>query len=216
MKDAVEYADRLLNDLVEYTGRPRELVKERCKAAVVELAWQWPNRKDDLDYYRDTDLYNFDLTFYQSKIAMDVNYMFQFIEEKKIKKILDFGGGIGEYTIRAMQELKAEVTFLEVDGSKTLEYAKWRFKKYGVEPKIVGLDYPWQNEQWDLIFAMDVLEHLKDPEPTIKQFEKATKFLAANPDKIPYNDFYPQHISKFTLANFAQKGLNLYQNTKTS
>ncbi|MCL4387311.1 class I SAM-dependent methyltransferase [Patescibacteria group bacterium] len=214
--DNINYPQRILEDLVEFTGKPKPLVAERCKTASVELAWDWDKRKDTLQYYRDTDLYIFDLTFYQSMLAQDLNFMLESAKEKGVKKILDFGGGIGEYTIRAIKELGAEVTYLEIAGSKTLEYAKWRFKKYGVEPKIVDENYPWQKEKWDAIFAMDVLEHLENPEPTIKAFEETTKYVFANPAAIQFNWLYPQHISKFVLANFTEIGLNLYQNTKAA
>ncbi len=214
--DNTNYAQRILEDLVEFTGKPKELVAERCKVAAVELAWEWDKRRNTLQYYRDTDLYIFDLTFYQAMLVQDLNFMLESAKEKEIKKILDFGGGIGEYTIRAIKELGAEVTYLEIADSQTLEYAKWRFKKHGVEPKIVDEKYPWQKEKWDAIFAMDVLEHLEDPEPTIKAFEETAKYIFSNPNAIQFNWLYPQHISKFVLANFTEKGLNLYQNNKSA
>jgi len=208
-----KHSGELLDELVEYTGRDRELVKERCKTSRVELAWLWGLRKDTIDFYRSTDLYIFDLTLYQSLIVPEVNYMMEEIGNRRIKKILDFGGGIGEYTIRAIKECGAEVTYLEIAGSQTLKYAEHRFKKHGVKPKIVDENYEWWKEDWDAIVAMDVLEHLEDPAPVIEKFGKSTKFLFANPEKIMYNAVYPQHVSKPELKGFENIEINLYQNS---
>lgn len=209
-----ERAGQILEDLVKFTGKPAELVKSRCKIAVVELAWLWHFKKDILSFYRDTDLYIFDLTAYQSMIVPEVNYMIEYIEKHKIKKILDLGGGIGEYTIRILQETKANVTFLELKDSKTLEYAKWRFKKHKVNPAIVFEDFLWKNESWDAVIAMDVLEHLENANEMIADLERKAKFVFANPEKIKFNELYPQHISAYQLANFTEIGVNLYKNKK--
>lgn len=206
-----ERAVQILNDLLEYTGKPRDLVIQRCKSAMIELAWQWHDKKDVLSYYRDTDLYIFDLTQYQSMLVPAVNYMVQNAENRKFKKVLDLGGGIGEYTIRLMQEAGVEVTYLELKDSETLKYAQWRFDKHKVKPHIVNEDYKWQNESWDAVIAMDVLEHMENAEETIKWLEATTKFVFANPDKIKFNDLFPQHISEYQLKNFEEVGVNLYQ-----
>lgn len=56
-------AQTLLNNLVEYTKLPIELVMERCKYAVWELAYEWHTKETNtLEYYRKTDLYLYDLT----------------------------------------------------------------------------------------------------------------------------------------------------------
>lgn len=207
-----ERSEQILDDLVEYTGRERELVSERCKSARVELAWEWPKRKDVLEYYRTSDLYIFDLTLYQAMLIPDVNYMIEEIDLHGIKKVLDFGGGIGEYSIRTLQETKANVTYLELKGSKTAEYAQWRFKKHHVKPTVVSEDYPWQDEDWDCVFIMDVLEHLENPESVIENLQKRAKYLFVNPEKIMYNPIYPQHISHFELKGFEKVEINLYKN----
>ncbi len=206
-----ERAKEILDDLLEYTGKPRDLVVQRCKYAAYELAFLWGKRRDTLSYYRDTDLYIYDLTSYQSMIVPEVNYMVEAAEKHKMKKVLDLGGGIGEYTLRLMKEAGVEVTYLDLKGSETLKYAQWRFDKHKVRPKIVFEDEKWQNEKWDAIVAMDVLEHMENAQEVLAQIEKSTKFLFANPEKIKFNDLYPQHISEYQLANFEEIGLNLYK-----
>lgn len=217
----IERANEILADLVEYTGKPRDLVKERCKSAFAELAWIWHNQKHStaeeiLQFYKTTDLYIFDLTKYQSLLVLDVNMMIEELKERKLVKMLDLGGGIGEYTIRAIQEAGCDVTFLELKDSKTLEYAKWRFTKHKVKPKIVTESYPWQDEEWDVVFAMDVIEHMTEAEAkkTLDALREKAKYVFANPEFIKYNDLYPQHISSFALEGFSRSGTLIYKNQK--
>lgn len=210
----IEIANLLLNDLIEYTGKPRELVVQRAKTAMIELAWQWHEHKDDTAYYRDTDLYIFDLTKYQAQLVVDVDMMIEEIKVRKLKKVLDFGGGIGEYTRRAIQEAGADVTFLELKDSQTLKYANWRFTKHKIKPKIVNEEYPWHAEKWDVVFAMDVIEHLnkEEAEKTIKALQKNAKYVFANPEFLKFDDLFPQHITKFELTGFVKVGTMLYKN----
>jgi len=212
-------ANNLLKDLVEYTGKPLELVKQRAKSAYVELAWIWHNQKHQtpeeiLDFYKKTDLYIFDLTKYQSILVLDVNMMISELKERKLVKMLDLGGGIGEYTKRAIEEAGCDVTFLELKDSKTLDYAKWRFTKHKLKPKIVTEEYPWQNEEWDVVFAMDVIEHMTEAEAkkTLDALRTKAKYVFANPEFITYNDLYPQHITSFKLEGFSRSGTLIYKN----
>lgn len=212
----VEIANMLLDELIEYTGKPRDLVIQRAKSAYVELAWQWHEHKDDLAYYRDTDLYIFDLTKYQAQLVVDVDMMIEEIRVRKLKKVLDFGGGIGEYTRRAIKEADADVTFLELKDSQTLKYANWRFTKHKIKPKIVTEAYPWQAEKWDAVIAMDVIEHLnkEEAERTIKALQENAKYVFANPEFLKFNDFFPQHITEFKLDGFVKVGTMLWRNAK--
>ena len=187
-------------ELTEYTGRDRRLVEQRCKTALYELAWKYEEdyKKDPLASYRDNDLYVFDLTNYQT-LLQNSNFhtlLIDFLKRYDCKKILDFGGGIGEYTILAMENgIKAD--FLEVGGSKTLEYAKWRFKKYGVKPKILTEKTDLTGRKYDCVVAMDVFEHIENPEPVIKKVAEISRYVFCNPFELPFNYLYPQHISRY-------------------
>lgn len=210
----MEKANQLLQDLIDYTKRPRDLVIARSKCAMVELAWQWKDHKDDKAYYRDTDLYIFDLTKYQSQLVIDVDMIIEELKVRGLKKVLDFGGGIGEYTIRAIQEAKCDVTFLDLKDSQTLAYAKYRFTKHKVSPKIIDEDYPWQAEAWDAVIVMDVIEHLNAEEAkrTLDALRQHAKYVIANPEYIKFNDLFPQHITHYTLEGFERVGTMLWKN----
>ena len=197
----------LYKELAEYTGRSLTLVEARCQIANVEQAWKWEAlyKDDPLKGYREDDLYIFDLTHYQMRLQK--NNMHQWFRDM-IKKYgwktgIDIGGGIGEQTIIAMEE-GVDMAFCEVKGSKTLEYALWRFDKYKVRPKVFFEDYEI-NKDFDFVVAMDVFEHMIDPEPVIKAVAKHAKYLFCNPGQIQFNWLYPQHISRFTLEPYFEE-----------
>jgi len=193
----------LYEELAEYTGRDLTLVTERCKGANIEQAWRWDElyKDDPLKGYREDDLYIFDLTHYQMRLREGGihSWFGRVVRKHGWKKGLDFGGGIGENTIIAMNE-GADMTFVDVRDGKTLEYAEWRFNEHGVNPKIRYEDFIIK-EDFDFIVAMDVFEHLEDPEPMIKAVIEHTEWLFCNPDQVRFNWLYPQHISEFDITD---------------
>jgi len=193
----------LYDELAEFVSQDLALVKQRCQFASAELAYQWKYQKDDpIAYYRESDLYIFDLTTYQTVLKNhDIHKWYQnLIKNYGWKTGLDFGGGIGEYTIVACKN-GVKMDFLEIEGSKTLEYARWRFQKHGVRPLFRGENFKI-DQDYDFIVAMDVFEHMEKPEPVIKAIAEHTKYLFCNPEQIKFNWLYPQHISKFTLEPY--------------
>lgn len=189
----------LYDDLKEYTGK--KITAEMCQAAAFGLVWEWYNKESVLDYYRNSHLYIYDLTHYQNDILGDKFYKWyeSFFDVVKPQTGLDLGGGIGEYTIRA-EKHGCKMTFLDVDGM-TLKYAKWRFKKHGVKPEIHTEDFKIDKD-YDFIMAMDVLEHLENPEQRIKEMSEHAKYIFANPEEVQYNALYPQHISRYDLTPY--------------
>ena len=189
--------------MVEYTKIHPRLVFERCNYAVHELAILWNNKKSVVDYYQDTDLYIYDLTQYQIYLEHKnlVNEMIKQIQELGLKKVLEFGGGIGEFSIKAF-EAGLHPTYHDLPGP-TRKYALWRFIKYNAAVHIDN-DNPL-DEEWDLINVMDVLEHLENPEKVIKKLVEKTNYIFCNPEEVQYNHIYPQHISKFNLEPYFEK-----------
>jgi len=189
----------LYEELSEYLHKP--VTPEQCKAASFGLVWEWANKESVLDYYRHSHLYVYDLTFYQTMLrSIGFKEWYEsFFEQIHPKTGLDLGGGIGEYTIIAEQH-GCKMDFVDVDG-ETLKYARWRFQKYGVSPVIHTEDFKIDKD-YDFIIAMDVLEHIEEPEPRIKEFAEHTEWLFANPGEVQYNDLYPQHISRYDLTPY--------------
>jgi len=205
----------LYKELAEYTERDLNLVQARCQTAHVGLAWLWQEYKDDpIKFYRESDLYIFNLTYYQDRLQKNkIHNWYQYtIKKHGWKTGLDYGGGIGEQTILACEK-GVKMTFVEVAESCTSTYAKWRFMRHLVRKLGITPEFGFENfkikKDYDFINAMDILEHLENPEPVLQDIALHTKWLFCNPEQIKYNWLSPQHISKFNL-NLYFKHEDLY------
>ena len=79
-------------------------------------------------------------------------------------RILDFGGGDGDMTLRLARR-GLNIEYCDVPG-RTMEFAQWRFKKHGFDIPCIVSDDPDTvklNGLYDIIICMDVLEHLVGP-----------------------------------------------------
>jgi 2-polyprenyl-3-methyl-5-hydroxy-6-metoxy-1,4-benzoquinol methylase len=198
------------SELADYTDQDLLLVTERCRTAAVELAWQWNlhNFKDPIEFYRDSDLYQFDLSAYQNTLAESGwhKWYLQTLDILKPKSILDFGGGIGEYSILAHQAGIPKIDFLEVKNSKTLEYALHRFTQHSVPVNVLNEFSPLGH--YDLIVVMDVLEHLENCQQMIRTFSTIAPYVIANTEMISFNVFQPQHINTPDLSPYFENDNN--------
>jgi hypothetical protein len=192
---------RIFIDLMDYAKYPGELVLQRCQYAATELAFLWNNRKGILDFYTSTDLYIYDLTLYQLLLEHNgaIAKMIAEIDRLGLKSILEYGGGIGEFSLMCGLH-GLQVTYFELEG-KTKEYAKWRFAKHGCGDISLG-DDGVLDRIWDCVNIMDVLEHMEDPDPIIAKLAKNARYIFCNPEQVKYNSLYPQHISKFDISPF--------------
>ena len=184
-------------ELAQYTNRDIWLVTQRCQTARFELAWLWEEFKNDpIKYYRETDLYLFDLSMYQTVLQEQGfhKWLEGILKDFQIKTCLDFGGGIGEYAIITCKN-GVKTDYLEIENSKTLEYAKHRFKTHNVNPGIFGLNDTFG--KYDLIISMDVFEHIENNASIVEEVAKKCTYMICNtPEEIPYGPLYPQHISR--------------------
>jgi SAM-dependent methyltransferase len=84
------------------------------------------------------------------------NYIFNWINENKYEKILDFGAGTGEYCSRVSSK---KITAIEIDDSmrNNLECNSYK-----------SID-DINNDKFDLIYSLNVLEHIEDHYNIVKQ-----------------------------------------------
>ena len=190
----------LYAELAAYTERDYELVEQRCMTAATELAWMWPAYEGDLTaYYTDTDLYLFDLTRYQTNLFENGvhKWLADMVPLNKWRVGLDWGGGIGEWTI-ILAQAGVSMTYYDLPGP-TRDYALWRFEREGVTVQTPTEDPLLEHGRYDVIVAMDVLEHLPEPEPArvMRRIGEHTNVMLCNPGEVKYNAFFPQHISHY-------------------
>lgn len=193
-------------ELAEYVDRSPRIVEVRCSYASNELAWIFPYYDDVISYYKDTDLYIFALSAYQTRLQ---EYKFHqwfknAIKFRKWKTMLDFGGGIGEASIIGAKE-GMEVVYQDVAGSKTADYALHRFYKHRIKQPELWDENHNIDRKFDVIVAMDVLEHLEDPEKVIKEMARSTEWLICNPNLVLYTEKYPEHISRPDITPYFEQ-----------
>jgi hypothetical protein len=194
-------------ELAEYLGRPLEAVTERCKYAFLELAWKWPEYKDDpIKFYQESDLYLFDLANYHDILEQRGTHKWfrDKVKEMGFKTMLDFGGGNGDWTIQAY-EGGAECDYLDLEGEMS-KYAEWRFGKRDLKVNRVSDTGLPRAKRYDAIIVLDVLEHLSDPKPLVEHLGKMVEYIFCNPiEEIPYTWVYPQHISRYDLTPYFEQ-----------
>ena len=105
-------------------------------------------------------------------------------------KVLDFGGGIGSLAL-LLEKRGADVDYLDLPGIVS-DFAQ--FRSNGRINFIDSLED--KSGVYDLIVAIDTLEHLPDLPEQLKHIGKALKpggilFYHAN---FGQQEFYPQHI----------------------
>jgi 2-polyprenyl-3-methyl-5-hydroxy-6-metoxy-1,4-benzoquinol methylase len=210
----------LYTELAEYTGEWVADVIPKCREAAYKLAEEWQTKTSVLDFYRNSEWYIYDLTFYQQDILGEAWYAWYRDCLRQIWKLhpkykcgqtangLDLGGGIGEYTIEADRCFRMD--YVDVDGA-TKNYAMWRFKARNLSPNIYNEDFKIEKD-YDFVVAMDVFEHLENPEERIKEIAEHTRYLFANPEQVKYNEKYPMHISRYDLTPYFElAGGNLWR-----
>jgi 2-polyprenyl-3-methyl-5-hydroxy-6-metoxy-1,4-benzoquinol methylase len=152
--------DEYVADVMAFTNTTREQVRDRMKRGSVPLkeeweAWEKQGPMTDAritSFYKQTANYIYELgewhLFVQNKRDSDMALV-EDMRQKRPKNILDFGGGVGLAAI-PLARAGFDVTLADLD-STTLRFAEFRAKRNKVPLKL------WK---YDVIMALDVLEHL--------------------------------------------------------
>lgn len=80
--------------------------------------------------------------------------------------VVDYGGGIGDISIKLAKK-GVRVTYADVHG-KTFDFAKWLFKKRGLDIPMIDLSEESLSKQYDAIVCIDVIEHVPMPEVALR------------------------------------------------
>lgn len=157
----------IVEELCLYLNWDRATVEERLRYGTELLAKEWeqmnPQNPDEImAFYRNAENYIFDLANWHRGRIQHVQNVVEFGQQKKLKRILDYGSGIGEEGI-ALAEAGFEASLTDVPG-KTFAFAKWRVRQRGLNIQFIDVmdDAPLK-EMCDCVLCFEVLEHLWEP-----------------------------------------------------
>lgn len=204
-RDQTEYVE----DIMAFTKTTHDQVRERMKKGSAPLKEEWlaweakgPMTEDRIaQFYKQTTNYIYELgewhLFVPGKRDSDMALVAD-MQKKQPKNILDFGGGVG---LMAFPLARAgfDVTIADLDGT-SLEFAKFRAQRRGVKMKFwkSDVDPMPPDAKYDVIMALDVLEHL--PKQTLHDIvDKLVKLKHAKTEIIISAPFgktavHPMHI----------------------
>lgn len=126
-------------------------------------------------------------------------YILCAIKHDRPLRILDYGCGIG-VTAYELAKLGHQVVAIDRAQTETLKFLAWRADKHGVKLDVQPLsgDLPSfaEREEFDVIIAMDVLEHMLGWEScleTLANHLREDGFLFAN-NAIMEDNHHPEHL----------------------
>ena len=167
--------DRLLRDGMQYTGYP-DLDAMIRDSAEFHAEWKKrPEGESDADWYR---------RFPNQRIARQIAFnttiahkramtelILGSVNKGQVWSVLDFGCGIGIPAF-TLAERGHRVTACDIADTETFKFLKWRSLKNGVGMTFHDLpngEAPhFGSTKFDLILAMDVLEHIRDWKPILR------------------------------------------------
>ena len=179
-------ADR---DLLDYAG----LSGLRNGRAELRDKWNAGSRDPDT-FYRDEvgDSYLHDLAVWHAsgKVLSWGKGAYPLLRGE----VLDFGGGIGTYSLMASSKPEVDRVFYLDINETNRAFARYRAEKHGVAEKIVweAPDHPV-----DCLMSLDVLEHLPSRRRAILDFARRLKkggvlFLTYTPNTTHWQ--HPMHL----------------------
>jgi len=197
--------DKMLGWVAEFLELPEEEVKQRYNSySPKDLALEWlqavPKTKKERDkFYKKNAIYILDLIHWNT--GRTYKWFAEQLKPIRYKKVLDFGGGIGSCAIQ-MAIQQNEITYLDLSGI-VMDFAKFRVKKME-EEKQASCDIKWATnidklDKFDLIIAIDVLEHLQDLKKWLIKFNEHLEmngkvFAHVTTPEEADPKFYPMHF----------------------
>jgi len=191
----------LSQELEIYSGRPIEDITKEYFDKIgshKDFSNVYKDEKGIKGFYQNTDHYLYELLYWEgceSKYS-EFRKLLLFIKKFKLKKILDYGAGIGGLCIY-LSDFKLNCDYLDLP-SRTSEFALWRFKNRSMNNRkfLLEADLPFQ--EYELVVSYDVLEHVFDVENSVKAISNL----------IALNGYF---VCK---CSFSGEGLHLTKNEK--
>ena len=178
-----DLARSLVAELAAYLGAPPAVVAARCREGAAALAAAWEARAPAgpeavAGFYRQGDDYLFELSWWHA-LAEDDSALVQVVALEQARahgcrRALDFGSGVGALGLLLARH-GLDVSLAEVNPVLQ-SYARWRFARRGLAATFLDPEAePLPAAGYDLVAAMDVLEHLPDPEAALARLAAALR-----------------------------------------
>jgi 2-polyprenyl-3-methyl-5-hydroxy-6-metoxy-1,4-benzoquinol methylase len=175
-----------LRELSEYFGVSLEEARRACENAVAESKREWdssPRRTNDqiVDFYRRARSYLFEHVWWHvadvETNAANVELM-NYARRRGACEYLDFGSGVGSNAI-LFAKRGFNVTLADVSETM-LEFARWRLERRGLQAEFINLNQRrLPRQRFDFVTAVDVCEHLSEPEAAISRIAQSLKIGGA-------------------------------------
>lgn len=187
-----------LAEIVNYTGDSIEVAREKTMSCRQDLADEWnkksPQTVEEVrEFYTLTSGYLYDLYTW----AHDPS-MWKLFDEiiTGDEHVLDYGAGIGDITIY-LAEKGCDVVAIDLDNSPTKQFLQWRVYSRHLGDK-VKFRFDEKKDEFDVVLAIDVLEHLYFPLRYVVQLSKLLKtkesWFFATPTFRDDHGVHPMHI----------------------
>ncbi len=169
----LENYDDLLENLQAFTKQSREELVGVLLESVPRLAESWqrsqPQGQAEVTawYRQHTRLYLY-ANCQHHLLYRHIVYTFGLLGVAR-GRVLDFGGGNGDFS-RALARRGFDVTYLDVPGDAA-EYLRWRAAREGLAVKVVH-DANALEGPYDVVFCLDVVEHLAELPPVFERFKQ--------------------------------------------
>lgn len=144
-----------------------------CQAVDVEFSHRGP------DFYANSVSYLYELTHFHFSTFKDAFFdvVLRATADLGLVSIGDVGCGVG-LDAQALATGGSRMTLYDFAGPST-RYAAWRFERDSQPCDIRSISSLGQ-ERHDLVYAVDVLEHLPDPLPFVERLFLAGRFVCVN------------------------------------
>lgn len=158
----------------EYCGGKDEIVDK-------ELNEFFEQGKTIDDFYRESWTYPYHLTFFAEDIWKKPYRRIIWETLPPPLKVLEYGCGVGADGLKFIDR-GYDVSFADYP-SRCTEYLKWRLawrRKFDLWHDVPFYELPDAPRDFDLVFAFDVIEHVRQPKELLEEIEGYGKMVAVN------------------------------------
>jgi len=205
-------AGKYIKELGEYSGKSENEVRRLFyDEEVAENVWRRvkPETEEEiLRFYAETEECLFSNLRWHALDTQKFTSRFMladFCRRHKVKTVLDYGGGAGEYCI-FLSKNGLDVTYCDVYGVPW-KFSKWRFERRGLPVKMLRANQD-KLGKYDLILCTDVLEHVKNPLKVLSELHDALNMNGYLCATFPFSYPKEQHLfENRKYANTIEKDL---------